>query len=442
MGRIRKLQKIITLKFYLGFRCFILPLLLIFTSFGCSTYPRVRVDHSTVALLSPQATIPEDQLLDVRIQIFDPSEMKASKQAELGLSEEINKMETYYIATHLKNAVQRTGYWGAVRVVPFESTSDELLVTGQIIESNGEQLILKINACDSTGKQWFKNKIFKGAVNENMYKNSTNNQTEVFQDVYNRIANELSAYRANMQPDEVQKIRNIAEMRFAEELAPTVFAGYLKKDDRSNEFEIDHLPAEDDEFLSKVRRVRERDYALVDTLDAHCESLHRTMSGAYTSWRSSRLLEMNMIRKIESRRNAKRIQGVIAIVGAILMIILAAAAAAASANSANGGYDNTATTTAGAASAGALAAVGTVLLQQASQISKEAEINKAALAELGMSFASDVEPTIVNVEGETIKLTGSAKAKYEQWRNVIGRLYELETTPDMKNIESLTISNG
>jgi hypothetical protein len=31
------------------------------------------------------------------------------------------------------------------------------------------------------------------------------------------------------------------------------------------------------------------------------------------------------------------------------------------------------------------------------------------------------------VEGETIELIGSAEAKYEQWREVLGRLYQVET---------------
>jgi hypothetical protein len=31
------------------------------------------------------------------------------------------------------------------------------------------------------------------------------------------------------------------------------------------------------------------------------------------------------------------------------------------------------------------------------------------------------------VEGETIELTGSAEAKYEQWREVLGKIYQVET---------------
>jgi hypothetical protein len=49
------------------------------------------------------------------------------------------------------------------------------------------------------------------------------------------------------------------------------------------------------------------------------------------------------------------------------------------------------------------------------------------LEELGESFSADVEPIVVEVEGETVELTGTAQAKYHQWRDVLGKLYADET---------------
>jgi len=73
---------------------------------------------------------------------------------------------------------------------------------------------------------------------------------------------------------------------------------------------------------------------------------------------------------------------------------------------------------------------------QADRIKEESEINKAALEELGVSFEADVEPTVLEVEGETIKLTGSAEAKYQQWREVLGNLYTVETEGEIEPAES------
>ena len=50
----------------------------------------------------------------------------------------------------------------------------------------------------------------------------------------------------------------------------------------------------------------------------------------------------------------------------------------------------------------------------------------AALEELGASFSADVEPVVVEVEGKTVELTGSADTIYQKWRGVLGRIYEKE----------------
>ena len=61
------------------------------------------------------------------------------------------------------------------------------------------------------------------------------------------------------------------------------------------------------------------------------------------------------------------------------------------------------------------------------------------MEELGISFAAEVEPIVLEVEGETIKLTGSAKAKYQQWREVLARLYKVETEAEIGVAESGTL---
>ncbi|MCK5604131.1 hypothetical protein KAR91_19745 [Candidatus Pacearchaeota archaeon] len=80
---------------------------------------------------------------------------------------------------------------------------------------------------------------------------------------------------------------------------------------------------------------------------------------------------------------------------------------------------------------GAAVGAGMGIMLNADRITEEAEINKAALEELGESFAADVEPTVLKVEGETVELTGSAEAKYQQWREVLGKLYQIETEAEM-----------
>ncbi len=387
-------------------------LLAVLLSSCATTYKRVRPDKEKVLLDSVQTEIPEPLLFDVRIQTFDLGELPSSENESRGISKEIRQAESKYMAVQLKHALYQTGYWGSVRVVPAESSGDEVRVTGRILKSNGEELKLKIVAFDAVDRQWFE-KDFKGAVNEQRYKESSGEQVEVFQNVYYQIANELAAYYKAMTQDQILEVRQVSEMRFAKELVPSAFTGYLQKDKKTGRFIIDRLPSEDDEMLARVRRVRERDYMLVDTLDVNYEGLHRDMKEVYTNWRKSRLLEMNMIREVDDAKNKELVKGSLLVLsGAALGVLYGQSK----------GYNP-----AIPAIVGAAVGAGVAKMFEADKIKEEAEINKAALEELGVSFAAEVEPTVLKVEGETIELTGSAEAKYEQWREVLGKIYQVET---------------
>jgi len=241
-----------------------------------------------------------------------------------------------------------------------------------------------------------------------------------------------------MASEQVHEIRQVAEMRFAEELAPGTFMGYLRKERTAltkKRFRIERLPSKDDEMLERVRQVRERDYMLVDTLDIQYEGLYRDMEEVYTGWRKSRLDEMNMIREVDRKKNAERWKGAgIILAGAALGVASARAAAKSRHYNPNAPWQQM-----WPALVGAAAGVGVSMMVEADQIAEEAEINKVALEELGISFAAEVEPTVLEVEGEIIKLTGSAKAKHQQWREVLARLYKVETEAEIGVAESGTL---
>ena len=411
MEGIQKIQKLYALRKLSILRGFVLLLFLCVWMSGCTTYMKVRVDTEVVPLIPVQTEIPESELLDVRIKVFDPGELPTNKDASRGLSEEIREAESKYIAVQLKNTLQQTGSFGAVRVGPAASSGDEVLVAGCILKSNGEELKLEVAACDATGTEWLKKK-YKGAVNIEMYEESSKKQFEVFQNVYNRIANDIATYRQAMTSEQVQEIRRVAEMRFAEELAPSAFTGYLQKE-KKGQIRIDRLPSEDDEMLTRVRRVRERDYMLTDTLDAYYDGMHRDMTEVYTNWRKTRLDEINMIREVDAKKNKELWKGAAIIFAGALVGALGS----------NYGNYNPAI----GATVGAAAGAGVAIMIQADKIAEEAEINKAALEELGTSFGVELEPIVVEVEGKTVELTGSAETKYRQWREVLGKIYQVET---------------
>jgi hypothetical protein len=54
-------------------------------------------------------------------------------------------------------------------------------------------------------------------------------------------------------------------------------------------------------------------------------------------------------------------------------------------------------------------------------------MNREAIEELGSSFASEARPLVVEVEGQTHELTGSAEAQFAKWRVLLRRIYAAET---------------
>jgi hypothetical protein len=61
------------------------------------------------------------------------------------------------------------------------------------------------------------------------------------------------------------------------------------------------------------------------------------------------------------------------------------------------------------------------------QTAKEAKIHADAIAELGGSFNADIEPAVVEVQGEERRLTGSAATQYGEWQRLMQEIWTTET---------------
>ena len=62
---------------------------------------------------------------------------------------------------------------------------------------------------------------------------------------------------------------------------------------------------------------------------------------------------------------------------------------------------------------GGLALGGAAAIKSGMNKRSEAGIHRDTIEELGLSFSSEAQPLVVDVEGETHKLTGSAPASFE-----------------------------
>jgi hypothetical protein len=381
-------------------------LLLLLLSACSSTGPRRTID-GPVPIDTSLTDIPEQQLLNVSIVVFDPGVLPKGEKDANGLSMDIRKAEARYIPEELRATMEKTGYWGAVRVIPSGMTGGELLVSGTILGSTGAQLDLEISAWDASGRQWFK-KQYRDGVEASFYR--TNEQFgEAFQPLYNSIANDLARFMKTLTVADITNIRRIAELQFAADIAPAAFADYLERDE-SGQYTVRHLPSKDDPMYRRVQAIRERDLMMIDTLNGHFDNFQREMEMPYTEWRKARSDEAEKQKSLEKAALNRTLLGVASIVGAIFVAV------------ASDGYDPALDTLSDVMVLGGAAAIKSGVDKRS-----EARIHRDSIEELGASFSSETRPLLVEVDGRTIELTGSAEAQYEQWRVLIGQIYTSET---------------
>ena len=278
-------------------------LLLTLLAGGCNSTTVKSTDISPTVKVAPEQ-IPEDQLLDVGIGIFDPG--TENTQDDENVYPGVRKAESRYMPNVLATTLQNTGNWGVVRVIPDRQSEMDVWVDGKILKSDGEFLKLSITVHDASGREWF-TKTYEEEASKYSYDKEVRKAAEPFQNVYNHIANDMLAFRRLMQPMEVRKLRTITELRFAQRFSPDAFSDYLAKDGNGR-YLIMRLPAEDDPLLQRIRRIRERDYLFVDTLQDYYTSFATQMSEPYLQWRQESYKESQELQQAKTA-SANRIIG-------------------------------------------------------------------------------------------------------------------------------------
>ena len=206
--------------------CGLLPFLLfVFFIGGCARIPGNQVPDG-VAPLVMDRELDSAELLDVSLKVLDPGTLPEDPDERRGLSPEIRKAEARFFPIHLKYTMQGTGYWGTVRVVPDDDNGTDLLVRGRIDYSDGESCAVTIEAIDARNRLWFR-KTYAETARPPEREQTEPEQKDIFQDLFNTIANDLAAFRSSLSPVEVAEIRQVAELRYAAAMAPDAFSGYL-----------------------------------------------------------------------------------------------------------------------------------------------------------------------------------------------------------------------
>ncbi len=380
----------------------VLLLLMVGITIGCGSATPRPVEP--VDLVQASTEISEDQLLDVAIRVFDPGLPAEGEELPKGVLPEVRKAEAKYMAYRLEETMQETGHWGAVRVMPHEAAESDVMVSARIIESSGRDLNLHVWAIDATGRGWFENR-YKGRADPTAYDPATIGRTQPFQNVYNRIANDLVRALGKLDPDELIEIRRVAQLDYAAGLAPMAFQDYLEID-RKGRKQVAHLPAAGDPMMARVAEIREREYFFVDVLNQHYANFSEQMSAPYDNWRMFSYEEQIALAALRRKATTQQVLGGLAVLGSMLM----------------GGNSTAERVVRDAALIGGVAAI-----QAGVGTRKEAKIHVQALQELGASFDGEVEPMVIEVDGRVLRLSGSVETQYETWRHLLSSIWADET---------------
>ena len=375
---------------------------------GCTVNEVITAEETELVV----AATPKDEamLLDIGIVEFRSGVPDDNDPDDSGVYEEIRNAEARYLPYHLKQTLQDTGHWGAVRVVPSRQAFTDIVISGRIDESDGEFVKLRVTVHDATGQHWFTEQ-YSTQTGVSSYAESRDKRQDPYQKVFNDIANDLHDYVATLPPKTIQTVRQVSELQFFSDMSPQAFGDHLVQDD-DRIISVARLPAENDPNVARLRQIRERDRLVVDTLNEHYANFYYGIAIPYHAWRKTSREEAINYRQVKRSATLQTLMGVVVLAGSLAV-------------------ETDSSSSSQRRMARGLQTIG--ISEGFNQIfagitkRSEASLHVEAIKELSESFGSEAAPMVIEVEGETRRLTGTAAAQYESWRRLLKQIYEAET---------------
>jgi hypothetical protein len=343
---------------------------------ACAAPRPIPVAPVVRGLIIADVNVAQESLLDIGLSVFDPGIPAGRREQEINnIYPDLRRAEARYIPYVLRKTLERSSQWGAVRVLPQPDPSAELLVSGTVLHSDGEELRIQIRAWDASGRVWL-SKIYSDHAGWDYYREPPGYQADPFQDLYDQVANDLFQARQKLSATELGHIIEISQLRYAAALSPVAFRDFLSERPDGT-VELKRLPARNDPMMARVERLRQGEYLFIDTMDEQFASYYRSMGPTYSLWRRySYGQTMELAELKQSEREGAR---------------------------------------------------GFPAMKEAYDNFKEGKIQQQALAELAESFNTEVDPIVMNLEGQVIQLSGSLQAQYSEWRRLLRAIFTEET---------------
>ena len=365
--------------------------------------------------------VSEELLLDVGVEAFDPNIPETfDEQVKQNINPEVRRAEVNYMSHYLKNLLQGTGNWGAVRVIPRKTNAVDVSISAKLLHSDGERMILEATVYDARGHVWF-TKQYTTLASKFSYEPEIAQTIDPFHATHRQIADDMLNYRNSLPDDEVKTIRRTAEIRFAHDFSEDAFGDHAKLAD-NGQYQLVRLPAEDDPMLLHIRKIREREYLFIDTLDGFYDNFATAIYQPYLDWRRETHDEAIAIQKEKALSKARLVAGTTMIVGGAVM----------QRNS------NSLVETAGYS--GVIG--GAIQIINSIQNRANAKLHAEVLAELGNAAETQILPYTIELENESLSLEGSVHEQYEKLRQVLKRLYFEEMGLPLSPVLSSSVKRG
>ncbi|MFT4580529.1 MAG: hypothetical protein ACI915_001826 [Gammaproteobacteria bacterium] len=382
--------------------CWIVTLTAFSLLTGCNSQTTRPTVMTTPEVVSQP--IPEHLLLDAGIDLFDPG-IEYLEEGKSTTTPSVRKAESVHTAHNVAKALQSTGNWGSVRIVPGAQSETDVYVTGVIVKSDGESLNLKVTVTDSAGNTWY-SRTYSDKLSQYAYDRSLREDgQEPFQALYAEIARDMEQYARRIEPSDREKLRLTSKMRFAQRFAPAEYNDFMQVG-TNGKYTLNRIPAEGDPVMAHLESIRVRDQMFVDRLQDYYAAFTARLHTPYNQWREASYHETKAVRKLNSDATARKIGGALAVIAGILV-------------QASG---NSSARTAGVLGIGG----GAYLFKSGLDRGSEVRIHEQGMKEMADSLGAEVEPLSVELADKTVTLSGTVDEQYAQWRLILNDIYLAE----------------
>jgi hypothetical protein len=148
----------------------------------------------------------------------------------------------------------------------------------------------------------------------------------------------------------------------------------------------------------------------VDALNGYSENFYNGMWPAYENWRKANLTERVAMAKVKRDSHLRMAAGVALVALGVLAGV-------------SGDYR-------APVLGGAVVLLGGQVFVSGVNISSQAEMHRTAIQELSESFDNEMKPLVMEYQGKTYELTGSAEEQYRRWQELLRQIYHAETGLD------------